>query len=134
MKVFFGLLLNIVYLWAIWAANNDVSIADNLLNVLNSLVIFLTGIMLFCIVGIIYQGRVDPETALKVVNKNGFDTYWFRVRNITYYICMFILTTWYGMWGTLVINIIAGISLVTWCVTMNLVKDIITETKLNKGI
>lgn len=125
MKKLISFLLNTVHVMAVLFTGLQYNFADNLLNVMNTLVVFLIVMYVLVTAGTLHNPtKASLEPLIKNLNSKSFN-----IRQYFYYVPMIVLSSWFGLWGTLVLTLILGFVFTVAVVIVKSEYEKLTETE-----
>lgn len=104
MKNFAGFILNNLHIVAVLLTGISYPYAENFLNLMNVLALLMSiAVLLVAAVCV-----VDPIEAKMEPLVKRFNTKSYIIKNYLFYVPMLALTSWFGLWGTLIVTLIMG--------------------------
>lgn len=124
MKKLAGFILNNLHITAVVLAGISYPYADNFLNLMNVLAVLMTFVALLA-AGV---SHAEPsKEKMEPLIKN-FNSKFFAFKQYIFYVPMFVLTAWFGFWGTFFIIVLLGLSVFVAVVVIKTEYDNLTKT------
>jgi hypothetical protein len=105
MKKLTGFLLNITHICAILFSGLGYAYAPNLLNVMNTLAVFMGVISILVTIAVLMETDLEKLTK---IHKSVTGTM-FALRQWLFYVPTIVLASWFGYYGTLIIILFMGV-------------------------
>jgi len=129
MKMLLGFLINLLWIATVWFMNNGYPQLEGLLNILNTVYVFLIFILGVSIVGIPKMLVDSPEKFKEFAKKHNSNMYsfWSKLRSAMFYAIITPLVVWYGMWGTLFVLILGLVVFAVYCLVIKTLEDTLAD-------
>lgn len=123
MKKFAGFILNNLHIVAVLLTGISYPYADNFLNLMNVLAVLMAIVALLA-AGVSYA---EPNKEKMEPLVKNFNDRFFALKQYLFYIPMFVLTAWFGFWGTFFITMLLGLCITVAVVVIQTEYDILTK-------